>query len=54
MGPECIKKLKPETIVISSYRYQNEIEWELLNNYKYLGRIIKLYDEEDYCEFYDI
>lgn len=54
VGPECIKKLKPETIVISSYKYQKEIEWELLNSYKYSGRIIKLYDEEDDCEFYDI
>ena len=52
--PEKIREIKPDSIVISSYKFQNEIEKELLNLYEYTGKIIKLYDVDDQGEFYDV
>jgi glycosyltransferase involved in cell wall biosynthesis len=52
--PDEINILNPEYIIVSSYKYQNEIEKELINRYKYDGIIIKLYDEKDEQEFYSV
>lgn len=54
VDPEKVKEIKPDTIVISSYQYQYEIEKELLDMYGYTGKIVKLYDAEDQGEFYDV
>lgn len=52
--PERLMEINPDTVIISSYKYQDEIEKELLDTYRYAGKIIKLYDSEDQGEFYDI
>lgn len=41
-----------DVAVISSLQYQNEMENELLNKYKFRGKIVKIYAENEKNEFY--
>ena len=52
--PADISIIKPEAIIISSFRFQNEVEKELVDTYCFKGKIIKLYDEIDDGDFLDI
>lgn len=41
-------------VVISSFKYQNEILQQLSNDIKYKGEVITLYDQNDKSEFYNL
>lgn len=51
--PQELSLINADTVIISSYIYQKEIEGELLK-WGYRGMILKLYDENDRGEFYDV
>lgn len=51
-NPNIINELKPDTIIISSFDYQNTIDAYLRSNLSYNGSIIKLYNDDDCLPFY--
>lgn len=50
--PVQIIDLKPDIIIISSFKYQDDIYNLIKNDLKYKGRVIKLYSSEDRAPFY--
>lgn len=52
--PESIKSMNVDCIIISSFRFQEEIFNYLVNDLKYKGRIMKIYKDGDKFPFYTI
>ena len=54
IAPEQIKNYYLDMIIISSYKYQNEVKKYLLQNIDFKGSIIELYDDSFDSEFYEV
>ncbi|WP_017752675.1 hypothetical protein [Clostridium tyrobutyricum] len=52
-NPKIINSVNPDVIVISSYKYQNQIYDFLKNSINFKGEIIRLYKIYDRCAFYN-
>lgn len=52
--PEQIRELCLDSVVVSSFKWQDEIEEELKNIYHFQGEIVKLYDSEDTNAFFNV
>jgi len=51
-SPEAIREIDPDVIVISSFRYQDEIASFLIDSLSYRGKVITLYTSGDFKPFY--
>lgn len=52
--PDQMKEICPDSIVVSSFMWQDQIEEELRNIYHFQGQIVKLYDGEDTSTFFHV
>jgi len=52
LKPVAIENNPPDIVLISSFKYQNEIADYLVGALSYKGKIVKLYSKEDTSPFY--